>query len=64
LPRKAREKSNSGIYHIMMRGINRQIIFKDEEDYSKFLQTQHPRPSDTPPTRLHRSLVVENTMLQ
>jgi len=23
----------------MMRGINRQIIFKDEEDYSKFLQT-------------------------
>lgn len=39
MPRQARKKSDSGIYHIMMRGINRQIIFQDEEDYSKFLQT-------------------------
>lgn len=38
MPRQAREKSASGIYHIMMRGINRQVIFKDDEDYSKFLQ--------------------------
>jgi putative transposase len=39
LPRRARKKSTSGIYHIMMRGINRQIIFEDDEDYSRFLQT-------------------------
>jgi REP element-mobilizing transposase RayT len=39
MPRKAREKSESGIYHIMMRGINRQSIFKDEEDYEKFIET-------------------------
>lgn len=39
MPRKARQKSSSGIYHVMMRGINRQTIFEDEEDYGKFLQT-------------------------
>jgi REP element-mobilizing transposase RayT len=39
VPRQAREKSASGIYHIIMRGINRQIIFEDDEDFSRFLQT-------------------------
>ena len=39
MPRKARTKSNSGIYHIIMRGINRQTIFEDEEDYKKFIHT-------------------------
>lgn len=38
MPRTPRKKSESGIYHIMMRGINRQIIFEDEEDSEKFLQ--------------------------
>jgi REP element-mobilizing transposase RayT len=39
LARQARKKSDSDIYHIMMRGINRQNIFEDSEDYYKFLQT-------------------------
>ncbi|KAB3527514.1 transposase [Alkaliphilus serpentinus] len=39
MPRKAREKSESGLYHIILRGINKQIIFEDEEDKKKFLQT-------------------------
>ena len=39
MPRQARKKSASGIYHIMMRGINRQTIFEDQDDYIKFLQT-------------------------
>ena len=38
MPRKARQKSESGIYHIILRGINRQSIFEDEEDYIRFLQ--------------------------
>jgi hypothetical protein len=33
------EKSKSGIYHIMMRGINRQCIFQDEDDCLKFIRT-------------------------
>ena len=39
MPRTPREKSPSGIYHIMMRGINRQSIFSDDEDNEKFLTT-------------------------
>ena len=38
MPRQAREKSESGIYHVMLRGINRQIIFEDDEDSEMFLQ--------------------------
>ena len=36
MPRRARLKSQSNIYHIMLRGINRQQIFFDKEDYHAF----------------------------
>lgn len=39
MPRTRREKSRSGIYHIMLRGINQQTIFEDVEDKSQFLYT-------------------------
>jgi len=39
MPRIAREKSKSGIYHVMLRGANRQEIFHDEEDCARFLET-------------------------
>lgn len=39
MPRAARIKSKSGIYHIIMRGINRQILFEENEDCIKFIQT-------------------------
>jgi len=39
MPRVSRKKSNSGLYHIVMRGINRQIVFEDEEDSRKFIHT-------------------------
>ena len=39
MPRQARKKSGSGIYHIMLRGINRQQIFEDSEDQERFLET-------------------------
>jgi putative transposase len=38
MARVAREKSNSGIYHIMIRGINKQLILEDDEDNQKFLE--------------------------
>ncbi|WP_432406905.1 transposase [Wukongibacter sp. M2B1] len=37
--RRARDKSSTGIYHIMLRGINRQDIFNDDEDRRKFIET-------------------------
>jgi REP element-mobilizing transposase RayT len=39
MPRRARKKSRSGIYHIVLRGINKQLIFEDDQDYQKFLET-------------------------
>lgn len=38
MPRQARKQSESGIYHIMLRGINQQQIFEDEEDNQKFIE--------------------------
>ena len=39
MPRQARQKSKTGIYHVMLRGINQQVIFEDDEDYEKFIET-------------------------
>ncbi|NLS45482.1 MAG: transposase [Firmicutes bacterium] len=39
MPRAARRKSASGIYHIIMRRINRLILFKEEEDSVRFIET-------------------------
>lgn len=39
MPRGAREKSESGIYHVMLRGTNKQEIFHDEEDNIRFIET-------------------------
>ena len=38
MSRNARIKSSSSIYHIMLRGINRQQIFYDDEDYVYFIK--------------------------
>lgn len=38
MPRRAREKSKTGIYHIMLRGIDKRNIFLDDEDRSKFIE--------------------------
>lgn len=37
MPRAARKSSETGIYHVMLRGINRQAIFLDDSDYIEFL---------------------------
>jgi putative transposase len=39
LSRNPRKKSQSGIYHIILRGINKQTIFEDDEDRQRFLST-------------------------
>lgn len=37
MPRTARLKSGTGVYHLILRGINRRTIFKDDEDATVFL---------------------------
>ena len=39
MPRRARRKSKTGVYHIMLRGVNKQVIFEDSEDYERFRET-------------------------
>lgn len=39
MPRAARIKSSTGIYHIITRGINQQNIFSSDDDYKRFLNT-------------------------
>ena len=38
MPRRPRERSETGIYHIMVRGANRQEIFHDDSDRLRFLE--------------------------
>ena len=38
MPRKERKHSETGIYHVMLRGINRQDIFDEDEDYWAFIR--------------------------
>ena len=39
MPRQARKESGTGIFHVMMRGINHMNIFEDEEDNHQFINT-------------------------
>jgi putative transposase len=37
MPRHAREKSQTGLYHVMLRGIDKRDIFLTQNDYKKFM---------------------------
>ena len=39
--RQLRKQSATGIHHVMLRGINRQKIFEDSEDYRVFIHYLH-----------------------
>ena len=39
MPRQPRKPSGTGIFHVMVRGINHQNIFEDAEDYYQFITT-------------------------
>ncbi|WP_102344779.1 REP-associated tyrosine transposase [Bacillus sp. Marseille-P3661] len=47
MPRKARLKSGSGVYHVILRGANRQEIFHDDEDCMQFLNTLERYKNET-----------------
>lgn len=59
MPRVPRKKGKSGIYHIVMRGINRQIVFEDEEDSNKFIKTLQ-KYKDICGYRLHAYCLMGN----
>lgn len=54
MTRQPRLSSQSGIYHVMLRGVNRQQIFDDDDDYRKFIMILHDMTS--PKDELKRPL--------
>ena len=49
MPRKPREKSALGIYHVMLRGINKQDIFIYEPDFLRMMKLIHEAPISRDP---------------
>lgn len=44
--RKSRERCDSGTYHVILRGINRQDIFYDDDDFQHFLKIVEQKKAD------------------
>lgn len=64
MSRIARDKSTTGVYHSILRGINKQQIFECTEDYEHFvriLQRQCGLPVETRPTKIRK--MVHNQFL-
>jgi putative transposase len=59
MPREARKKSNSGVYHIMLRGINKQTIFEEDDDRRRFIGTLK-RYQETSNFILHGYCLMDN----
>ena len=38
MARKIREQNEHGLYHVMLRGLNQQQLFYDDEDHRDFLK--------------------------
>lgn len=57
MPRQSRITSESGLYHVMLRGINKQDIFESKDDYWKFIRLMdrlcHPRDETDRPIPPH-----------
>lgn len=59
MARQKRAESVTGIYHIMLRGINKQKIFLDYEDYNKFLSALKMSKDDYG-FKLHAFCLMDN----
>ena len=69
MPRQARQASGTGIYHVMMRGINHQNIFEEQEDYYQFLNTLDMmalsyEPDGTPSGRNQETAICSASVLK
>ena len=59
MPRTARKKAVSNIYHVMLRGVNRQNIFEEDEDRIRFLNTVI-RCKEVSGFKLHAFVLMSN----
>lgn len=59
MPRQARSISSSGIYHVMLRGINRQRIFEDDQDRYTYIHLLQKNKNKSR-FRLHAFCLMSN----
>ena len=59
MPRPPRKQSASGIYHVMLRGINRQVIFEDDTDRYCYIR-QLQKCKEKSGFRLHAFCLMSN----
>ena len=59
MPRTGRKAAGSNIYHVMLRGINRQNIFEEDEDRFRFLDTVI-RCKEVSEFKLHAFVLMSN----
>ena len=59
MPRHARKKSGSGFYHVIIRGIGKQILFEDRQDYLHFKETLK-RFIESCSVEIHAYCMMEN----
>ncbi len=38
MPRKKRKLSSTGIYHVVIKGTNSQLLFEERKDYLKYIR--------------------------
>ena len=68
MPRTSRQHSDTGVYHVMLRGIDRRDIFVDDQDRGKFLKVLRvvtsPKDSDgktlPPYCNIHAYCLMDN----
>lgn len=59
IPRSPRKKSNTNIYHVIVRGINRQDIFYEKQDFRKFIK-EIKRTKETYKYKLYSYVLMPN----
>ena len=55
MARTARKHSDSGVYHVILRGVNKQQIFECTEDYQRFLNILRTLTVQEQDESVHRS---------
>ena len=59
MPRMARKESSTKVYHVILRGNDKQDIFFDEQDYKKFIEEL----KNTKENHVHLVIYDKNNML-
>ena len=60
MPRQERTKSGTGIYHVMLRGINKQDMFEDDEDYLQMTSIKTKMITEPSLGHFQAAIVINN----